>query len=464
MPTNYSGRFTVIALSIVVSLLAIFWPSVTQPRVAFDPNVPFSKKTGLRPGIDMVGGTSLLYEIKPQQGTIAGEDLASRMMAALKRRVDPEGTRNLVWRPQGATRLEIQMSATGGSAEADVKRAELTKAREALEATNVRPAEVIDAVEQKNGRTRAELTKLANGSTVRKALFDELVAAYDAIAAAQKADDRDAQASAELKYDALKARIPTTNVSLSEVTATLSLKQPAERSARMARVKAGEPALPAATQPGATTQSTQSSNAFPARAAAVDAYAAAYDAFEKVRAQLDDAAELKRSLRGAGVLEFHILVPTTDPLYAQMAERLQRQGPQVNSGDRAAWYPVDDPKRYTQPTVPFNDVPYVLCWTTADKSLDNGPGRPKWELDRAGWETSQFGERVVTFAFDPEGGRQFGDLTKANVGEPMAILLDGRVLSAPNINEPITGGSGQISGGKGGFTMSDINYLVRTLD
>jgi SecD/SecF fusion protein len=163
-------------------------------------------------------------------------------------------------------------------------------------------------------------------------------------------------------------------------------------------------------------------------------------------------------------LEFHILVPTTDPLYAEMAERLQRQGPQVMSGDRAAWYPVDEPKRYVGPTVAFNDVPYVLCWITEDKSLDNRPGRPKWELDRAGWETSQFGERVVTFAFDTQGGIEFGKLTSAHVGQPMAILLDGRLLSAPNINEPITGGSGQISGGKGGFTMSDINYLVRTLD
>ena len=65
MPTNYSGRFTVIALFILIALAGIFWPAITSPQTAFDPNVPFTKKTNLRPGIDMVGGTSLLYEIKP---------------------------------------------------------------------------------------------------------------------------------------------------------------------------------------------------------------------------------------------------------------------------------------------------------------------------------------------------------------------------------------------------------------
>ena len=125
MPTNYSGRFTVIALCIVVSLLAIFWPAVTQPRIAFDGNVPFSKKTGLRPGIDMVGGTSLLYEIKAPKDTAAGDDLANQMMTALKKRVDPDGVRNLIWRPQGSNRLEIQLPLSSQTGGADQKRTAL---------------------------------------------------------------------------------------------------------------------------------------------------------------------------------------------------------------------------------------------------------------------------------------------------------------------------------------------------
>ncbi len=66
------------------------------------------------------------------------------------------------------------------------------------------------------------------------------------------------------------------------------------------------------------------------------------------------------------------------------------------------------------------------------------------------------GEPVVNFAFDSRGAREFGDITKANVGRPFAIVLDNRVISAPVIREPILGGSGQISGN---FTVESANEL-----
>ena len=53
----------------------------------------------------------------------------------------------------------------------------------------------------------------------------------------------------------------------------------------------------------------------------------------------------------------------------------------------------------------------------------------------------QTNEPVVNITFDPQGGRRFGVLTRENVGRPFAIILDGEVLSAPNINEPIDGGA-----------------------
>ncbi len=463
MPTNYSGRFTVIALFILVALAAIFWPSVTQPReVGLNGEVPFSKKTNLRPGIDMVGGTSLLYEIRPPEGEVASEDLSKTMMAALKRRVDPEGVRNLVWRPQGATRLEIQMPLSSGSKDAEDKRAALIAARDQLEATNVRPAEVVNAVEQQGGPNRQRLTELAGGSAARQKLFDELVAAHEAIQSANKARNAAAEAEARVRYDALKARIATTNVSVAELEAALTNKN---RAARLAQLRSGTPALGATgpEAPAAATQAAAGGGAFPQRVAAIDAYAKAFDEFQKVRNLIDDAADLKRLLRGSGVLEFHILVDPTDPQYAQMAERLQRQGPAVVAGDTARWFPVDDPKRFEGTTETFNDERYVLAWITDDRSMDNRPGRLPWGLARAGRDVSEFGGAVVAFAFDPQGGLYFGELTRNNVGRPLAIMLDGRVLSAPNINEPITGGSGTISGGRNGFSGAEINYLVRTL-
>ena len=52
----------------------------------------------------------------------------------------------------------------------------------------------------------------------------------------------------------------------------------------------------------------------------------------------------------------------------------------------------------------------------------------------------QTGQWVVNFEFDSVGARRFGEVTKNNVGKPFAIVLDNKVISAPRINEPITGG------------------------
>ena len=56
------------------------------------------------------------------------------------------------------------------------------------------------------------------------------------------------------------------------------------------------------------------------------------------------------------------------------------------------------------------------------------------------------GGPVVSFRFDDAGKRQFAQITRENVGRQLAIVLDGKVISAPVIQEPIIGGSGQIRG------------------
>ena len=67
----------------------------------------------------------------------------------------------------------------------------------------------------------------------------------------------------------------------------------------------------------------------------------------------------------------------------------------------------------------------------------------------------------MNLRFDTLGGKKFADVTKKNVNRPFAIVLDGKVISAPVIREPILGGSGQISGN---FTISgaqDLALLLR---
>jgi preprotein translocase subunit SecD len=79
---------------------------------------------------------------------------------------------------------------------------------------------------------------------------------------------------------------------------------------------------------------------------------------------------------------------------------------------------------------------------------------------RAG-QNPQTGEWVVNFTFDSIGARRFGDVTRANVGKPFAIVLDNRVISAPVIREPITGGRGQISGNFDARGATDLALLLR---
>ncbi|WP_455373430.1 protein translocase subunit SecD [Limibacillus halophilus] len=74
--------------------------------------------------------------------------------------------------------------------------------------------------------------------------------------------------------------------------------------------------------------------------------------------------------------------------------------------------------------------------------------------------TFQQNQPVVSFTFDSVGAKRFADATRENVGRLFAIVLDGQVISAPVIREPILGGSGVISGT---FTVQEANDLALLL-
>lgn len=74
---------------------------------------------------------------------------------------------------------------------------------------------------------------------------------------------------------------------------------------------------------------------------------------------------------------------------------------------------------------------------------------------------SQDGQWVVSFTFDSVGGRRFAEATTQHVGRLFAIILDGKVISAPVIREPITGGRGQISGSFTAQSANDLAILLR---
>ena len=75
---------------------------------------------------------------------------------------------------------------------------------------------------------------------------------------------------------------------------------------------------------------------------------------------------------------------------------------------------------------------------------------------------SQTNETVVSFTLDRVGAKKFGKATSSGVGKRLAIILDGKIISAPSVREPIIGGSGQISGNFTFQSATDLALLLRS--
>ena len=75
---------------------------------------------------------------------------------------------------------------------------------------------------------------------------------------------------------------------------------------------------------------------------------------------------------------------------------------------------------------------------------------------------TQNNETIVSFTLDRVGAKKFGKATTENVGKQLAIILDGKIISAPSIREPIIGGSGQISGNFTFQSATDLALLLRS--
>ena len=75
---------------------------------------------------------------------------------------------------------------------------------------------------------------------------------------------------------------------------------------------------------------------------------------------------------------------------------------------------------------------------------------------------TQTNQPIVSFTLDRLGAQKFGRVTTSSVGQRLAIILDDKVISAPSIREPITGGSGTISGNFTFQEATDLALLLRS--
>jgi preprotein translocase subunit SecD len=143
---------------------------------------------------------------------------------------------------------------------------------------------------------------------------------------------------------------------------------------------------------------------------------------------LQDPTELKRILGKTAKMEFRMVDTTVPPDQA-----LQGRAPP----DSEILWSSTSPK-----------TPYVIKKQVLVSGGDLTDAQPGFD--------QRSGEPIVSFRFNTSGSRKFAQATSENVGQPFAIVLDNEVISAPVIREPITGGSGQISGS---FTVQAANEL-----
>ena len=135
------------------------------------------------------------------------------------------------------------------------------------------------------------------------------------------------------------------------------------------------------------------------------------------------------------------LIGTTAHMTFQMVDATAAPGPVAPLGDEQ---------------LPMAGNPQQMMDVYANVAVDGA------SLENAQASTDpQSGQWVVNFSLNALGARQFADVTTANVGKLFAIVLDGKIIEAPVIREPITGGSGQISGNFTPQSATDLALLLR---
>ncbi|MEN9669436.1 MAG: hypothetical protein RLZZ386_1343, partial [Planctomycetota bacterium] len=470
-------------------LLALFVIAVCIWQV-----FPLDKK--IRLGKDLRGGVSMVYSVAmPPTGD--SQRVLAQVVESLKRRVNPQGVLDISLQPQGADRIDVVMPLPSPEVRAlgDNYRTKLTTLGGQMTITSRELDQALAA------GTAADLAPApSNGAAagLRRTALTELQAAFNdatsariayqaAIAQNASASDistlEDKIAKAEVTQQTLIASIAATNVDEAKLKSSFGLSN------IRAFSKDAKGNIKFATDGTRETVASPREVAVNQLKIQLPDFALDLDALSQMQIDYaskvtgyDDPEDLKRLLRGAGVLEFHIAVGAATPEGVnpdEMRKQLAERGPAGTDSPVARWFPINDPKQWgdspesidslmADPAsylrsrdmvgAKYDGVPYALLYVTDAMSLDHLGGR-QWTMQNVFPSQDQLGRVAVAFQLDPAGGTLMGRLTGANIGRPMGIVLDGQLFSAPNLQSQISN-SGQITGS---FSNDEIEYLVRVL-
>ena len=504
MNKNLTWKIVLIIVLVVLAGWTLYPPSKT-----------------LKPGIDLAGGTSLIYEIDTH-GLEGAEkkDLAQRMITVLRRRIDPANIQNLVWRPQGSTRFEIQMPLS--SAEARTKRRNYESALNELLDKNVSRSKIMRSLDMPP-QERAEAFKdFAQADPNRVTILETLATVYDERKGLQNqrdefdinlknAEDKMSSAGLELEkinqnrtnwaklneqqlQDSLKeftdandnidllTRYVKTYTEWSKVVNQLT--DPDKNTKYKEAIRTIDQlnltedqldiclGLPIKS-PGRRGKIAKLKTDFPDRVDEIDNVVAAFDEYYPFRGRLDDPKDLQRMLKGAGILEYRVLptqgYPSIDmDQMADYVEKLTEKGPKYASDTQYVWCEIENIEEWRavdkeeRPSIvaQFGNKYYVLAGNKPNDTMLRSPGERQWKLERANPTTDSMGRRAIGFTLDAKGGKLFANVTGQNVGRPLCILLDSIAISAPNISEMIRG-RGVITGS---YTQTQVEDMVNKLN
>lgn len=475
----------------------------------------------LMPGIDLAGGTSLIYEIntfgleEPEK-----RDLAQRMITVLRRRIDPANIQNLVWRPLGNTRFEIQMPLA--NAEARKKRSIFEQVQEELLAKNVSRTKIMRSLDLPKDERPALFKDFAQGDPNRIGILENLAKVYDERKELQsKRDELDNNlksveeklTSAGLDLEQIhQDRISWTKLNGQALQDALKTITDANDNLNLLNgfVKTFDEWSKVVNQLTDPDKNSEYSNAlmaidklnlsedqlnnclekpvkskdriklieelktdFPDRANEIKKTIAAYDEYRPFRGRLDDPKDLQRMLKGAGILEWRILPTRNHPevdmdLMSSYVERLKEKGPGYASDNNYIWCEIENFDEWRSadadknPTImgQFGDKFYVLASNKPNETMLHNPNEKQWKLEKSNPTSDSMGRRAIGFLLDQKGGILFSNITGNNIGKPLCIMLDGIAISAPSIESRISR-QGIITGS---FTQTQVEDMVNKLN
>ena len=317
----------------------------------------------LRAGIDLAGGTSLIYEIDTTGMTIEDrKDLSARMIDVLRRRVDPGNIRNLIWRPQGDTRFEIQMPLA--SEEVGKKRKNYETALNSLLDDNINPALILQAVKFPADKRTEFFNKITAGDSNKIEILNKIAKANDDYYNLRNQSDQLKQNLKDFEGKITAARLDANGVRTSVYNWSLLDEAKRQNQLRLFVSKEdpnkAEPAkiellneyiktfsgwaalseqlIDPNKGPAVEYRKSQKEidrlnlsderintilaienkytrrdevdklkTDFPDRAKKIDAVAETWQEYKPFQGRLDDPKDLQRMLKGAGILEFRIL-------------------------------------------------------------------------------------------------------------------------------------------------------------